>query len=76
MADSTDDRVGREWQEGGGSGHEQAVIITPEARAEKAWHAYLTHIAEECKSTCRTDGVDCSQAVELKAAWNEAKRAA
>ncbi|MEV0779157.1 hypothetical protein [Streptomyces sp. NPDC050428] len=73
MADSTDDQVGRE---SGELGHRQAVATDPEARAEAAWRAYIAHATEQCESTCRTIGVDCPKARELKAAWHAAKRVA
>lgn len=75
MDENTDSRVGHQWQEGGGNGHEQAVVITPEARAETAWRKYIRHTIEECETTCRTVGVDCPKAIKLKAAWNTAKQA-
>ncbi|WP_330172924.1 hypothetical protein OG875_04595 [Streptomyces sp. NBC_01498] len=73
MADSTDGPIRREWQESGGNGHLQAVVDTARMRADQAWRAYITHTTEQCQSTCRFEGVDCSKAVELKAAWNAAK---
>jgi len=73
MADSTDDPASRE---SGEPGHQQTVAVSPEARAETAWRAYIAHATEQCESTCRTIGVDCPKARELKAAWNSAKQAA
>lgn len=73
MVDSTDDRTGREWQE---SGHTRVGAVTPEVRADAAWQAFIAHITEECESTCRTGGVDCAEAVKLKAEWAAAKNAA
>ncbi|MFF2184557.1 hypothetical protein [Streptomyces sp. NPDC058155] len=72
MADSTDDRCGRE----SGEPAHQAVAVTPEARADAAWQDYISHIAEECTDTCRTVGINCPKARELKAAWTAASRAA
>ncbi|MEV8398782.1 hypothetical protein [Streptomyces niveus] len=70
MADSTDDPAGRE----SGEPAHQATATDPETREKAAWRAYLAH-AVSCTGTCRTPGIDCPQAVELKAAWHEAKRA-
>ncbi|GGK24767.1 hypothetical protein GCM10011583_66030 [Streptomyces camponoticapitis] len=70
MADSTDDQVD---QESGEPGQRQAVAVSPEVRAETAWRKYIRHTVELCETTCRTPGVDCPKAVELKAAWSRAK---
>ncbi|TFI30193.1 hypothetical protein [Streptomyces sp. 4R-3d] len=63
MADSTEDRIGRQW------------VATDEVCADKAWRAYIVHTIEECTTTCRTIGVDCLEARDLKQAWNKAKAA-
>lgn len=74
MADSTDDQRRWKWQDGTSlAGHMQAVVDTARMRVDEAWRAYIDHTTRRCETTCRIRGVDCPEAVELKAAWNRAK---
>jgi hypothetical protein len=67
-------KIKQQWRDGGsGPGHMQAVVASAHAYVDKAYQAFFIH-TQAC-ADCRTDGLDCEDAAELRQAWRDAKAA-